>query len=785
MKRIEKILSRFALRGVITLAIVLAPGLHTLSAQNGSKSGPVFTETAWITTDRQLYLPGEAIPFNAMVLESDTWRPSLLSRVLRVELLDPTGTRVASGEYLLEDSRTSGTLLVPTGTASGWYYLRAYTSWMRNRQDLLEAYLPLKIVSPAQTEPAGRSVVNGPPRITITPGNGSLQPGINRCAIYTSDAQGSPVSFDGTLLSTLGDTLAPLATDATGWGVTEFDHELSREYLAVSKSGGTFHVVPEIINKTSAGGTFSFSEEADRLTFSVAGAETGKIRVLVHRNYTWYLADSASVNNGRADLNLPTRMLNNGLYQFSALSAEGDILFTRLFMVGPATGEQPDLVIREAPEAAGNFTASYGNSRGGGDFLITRLVTRSCPLDIYDLYLPGIPGWMADYSIPAGRSAREGWMIANAYPPEITLSFYSGTNSTPARLTFNQLDLIDSREGEFRFMPETRGPVLSGSLTGSDGYPLQGLPVAATVLADNTMIGGFTHSSGRFHLPLPLKPGSHDLVLTATRQLPEGATMQIDQGFEPYASGLPVREFSLTQAERVFVRETGINQQLTSLYYSDTLNISNSNSSSTKRNFYGQPSYSILVDYYIKLTNIREVIYEVVPRVIVRSNRGKYSLQIISDPPLPAQYDPLFLLDGIPLTELDELLALPPDRIKRIDVIDRLYIHGNAIYAGIVSFTSVNGDLAGLTIPAGSEVVNVDIPEGPVDPFTRRVPGGENMPRLEPLLYWEPWTRESWGEFTFSNNDNNLEMVTIISGFNSSGQWIYTKKSISSGGKDR
>jgi len=168
---------------ILLLLLVLLP-LEVMS-QDDYFNGPLFTETAWITTDRQIYLPGENISFTAIVLESDNWVPSSLSCVLRVELLDSAGNSVSHGEYLLEESRTSNRIAVPPGTTSGWYYLRAYTNWMRNRPDLTQSYLPLKIVNPAMIGSEPLATDNNM-IITLTPENGRLSPGINRCALFSS-----------------------------------------------------------------------------------------------------------------------------------------------------------------------------------------------------------------------------------------------------------------------------------------------------------------------------------------------------------------------------------------------------------------------------------------------------------------------------------------------------------------------------------------------------------------------------------------------------------------------
>ncbi len=785
MKRKLRILNPYYPPGAVALILLLVLLPRESISQGNYFDGPLFTETAWITTDRQIYLPGDKIPFSAIILESDNWTPSRLSRVLRVELLDSAGNSVSHGEYLLEDSRTSNRITIPDGTASGWYYLRAYTNWMRNRPDLTQSYLPLKVVNPAIISSLPAATDNSR-MISLTPENRRLLPGLNRCALFVADASGAGMRYVAPLLDQKGDTVAILKTDPTGWGIVELEHAEGHRYRVAPQADGEVVTLMVATAGDEEGNTrFTFSKTAGRLNVTGRGLNAATTRMLIHRNYTWYLCDSAIVEQGAVHFSVPTYDLDNGLYQLSLLSGENEILYTRLFFNGDPIGDYQQLDIGSPPGDPSTLEVSYNTGQGNGKAgLISKLVTSDCPLDIHDLYIPGVPGWQADYSIPAGRDAREGWLITSSYPDECATSFYREDADTPRGPLYNSRLIIDERERRYSFMPESRGSVLSGICLNGEGKPLPYLPVSATVLTNNTFIGGFTFSSGRFHLPLPNISGPHILIVAPDRQMPEGSKLVIDPGREDNISGIPVRRFTLSPDEIDYVKEADLNRQLCDIYYGDTLVTPSSEvTQEEKKAFYGTPPYRVVVDRYIKLTNIREVIYEVVPRVLVRNNRGRYSLKIFSDPPLPDQYDPLFVLDGIPFTDLNELLALPPDRIHSIDVIDRLIIHGNAIYSGIVGFYSVNGDLAGLSLPAGSVVVPVEMPRKPAEPVTLRIARGAGDPLLDPTLYWDPWTTEHAGKFTFKPNDNPIGLVTIVSSIDSSGHWVYIRKSIRSDAK--
>jgi hypothetical protein len=177
------------------------------------------------------------------------------------------------------------------------------------------------------------------------------------------------------------------------------------------------------------------------------------------------------------------------------------------------------------------------------------------------------------------------------------------------------------------------------------------------------------------------------------------------------------------------------------------------------------------------------VIFEVVPKVVVRTHRGKYSLDVISEPPLPDQFNPLILLDGIPIYEFNELLELPPDRFLSIDVFNKLYIHGNAVFSGIVSINSINGDMAGLSLPDKSVVVSLEMPKSDMERMYNISHKPDNIPDLSETLSWKPFGSQSNYNYSFSPNDNQGGVIYIVYGFNSFGQWIYKKESLTFDGE--
>lgn len=101
---------------------------ESLKAYNQNYPG----EKVYVQLDKPLYKPGEDIWFNAFVLNSNTNKPSNISDVLYVELIDPKGNIVSRLELVVKEGTAHGDFSLQPSAPGGIYQIRAYTHWMKN-----------------------------------------------------------------------------------------------------------------------------------------------------------------------------------------------------------------------------------------------------------------------------------------------------------------------------------------------------------------------------------------------------------------------------------------------------------------------------------------------------------------------------------------------------------------------------------------------------------------------------------------------------------------------------
>lgn len=103
-------------------------------------------EYSKLITDRAFFVSGEQINYSGLVyIESSD---ELLSEVVYIELIDPFSQKVNQQKHYLKDGVFSGSILIPESTISGYYFLRAYTKWMRNSKTEYFSKVMIKIVNP-------------------------------------------------------------------------------------------------------------------------------------------------------------------------------------------------------------------------------------------------------------------------------------------------------------------------------------------------------------------------------------------------------------------------------------------------------------------------------------------------------------------------------------------------------------------------------------------------------------------------------------------------------------
>ena len=89
-------------------------------------------EKVYLHLDNTGYFKGEKLWFKGYVIRTDTGKPTDMSSVLYVELVNPSGEVVQSRKVHIEEGEAVGDFTLDTLYVTGFYELRAYTKYMMN-----------------------------------------------------------------------------------------------------------------------------------------------------------------------------------------------------------------------------------------------------------------------------------------------------------------------------------------------------------------------------------------------------------------------------------------------------------------------------------------------------------------------------------------------------------------------------------------------------------------------------------------------------------------------------
>src|SRR5664280_2147429 len=89
-------------------------------------------EEIFIHCDRDEYISGENIWFNIYLIDRQSLKSSLNSRIVYFELLNTKNRPVVQKRILVDNGLGPGQIVLPDTLSSGLYTIRAYTSWMEN-----------------------------------------------------------------------------------------------------------------------------------------------------------------------------------------------------------------------------------------------------------------------------------------------------------------------------------------------------------------------------------------------------------------------------------------------------------------------------------------------------------------------------------------------------------------------------------------------------------------------------------------------------------------------------
>jgi hypothetical protein len=172
---------------------------------------------------------------------------------------------------------------------------------------------------------------------------------------------------------------------------------------------------------------------------------------------------------------------------------------------------------------------------------------------------------------------------------------------------------------------------------------------------------------------------------------------------------------------------------------------------------------------------MEEVLREYIREVNVFHPHKTFQIRIIGEKGF-LDSDPLVMLDGVPIFDMNKVMAIDPLKIRRLDVIKDRYFWGAADAEGILSYASYKSDLAGVEVDPHAVVMDYEglqlqrLFYSPVYDTDAQV--SSHTPDFRSLLFWAPTIKTNASgknQISFYTSDEEGKYVAIIQGMTADG----------------
>lgn len=323
-------------------------------------------EQVFVHLDNNAYFTGDDIWYSAYVVYGSNLRPTGMSRVLYVELLNESGNVVQRHRLRVQDGRADGNFKLDETCHSGYYEIRAYTrpmlNWdeagvfsrvvpvfVRPEQEGAPRQLELRSnVSSHRNRPADAvslphgAVETGGLQVGFYPEGGQLVDGQPlHAAFKVTDGQGVSQRATLRLFSADGREVGRAATRYMGMG--HIDAQAQPDWSRVraeltDEQGHTVSVSLPEAHREGAAICFNAQAADDSLRFEISATPSLRRQLLgvsiTCRGEAHYL-DTLRMGAAQKMLTLPADYAGQGVNELTLFTPDGRILAERLFWHEP------------------------------------------------------------------------------------------------------------------------------------------------------------------------------------------------------------------------------------------------------------------------------------------------------------------------------------------------------------------------------------------------------------------------------------------------------------------
>ena len=744
-------------------------------------------ENIYVHTDKDFYLAGEILWFKLYTVDAFFQRPLDMSKLAYVEVLDQAGKPVLQAKIALQSGEGNGSFYLPATLGSGHYQLRAYTNWMKNAGP--ESFFKKNItvinsqkiyIPPVQKEVRKYD-------LQFFPEGGDMVAGIrNKLAFKVTDQFGKGIDFTGYVLDELQDTVAKFRSLKFGMGNLLFTPDPSHTYRGVIQLPDSTLLTRELPESLTRGYAMQVTEAgADSLKVAIQSREEpdDAVYLVVQSHDLLKQLLESRLKNGTTEFYLDRSILGDGISQITLFSAAKVPVCERLCFRKPAhwlnislKTDQETYQIRKKVTLSLETTGENGDRKAADlSMAVYRLdsLQRRDPSTIVSyLWLAAdLKGYIESpeyyFSGPEAAAAADNLMLTQGWR------------------RFRWADVLAQRFPNPEFPPEYQGPIITGKVINTaTGQPQSGIPAYLSIPGKvSQFIPSLSDSSGKVKFEAKNYYSQQEIIV---QQAPDDSIYRTDIT-DPFYQNYPVPlmpPFQLPAQNPVTLLNQHIGMEVQNIYLGDKLRSFDTPAIDTTAFYLPDESYQL--DDYTRFTTMEEVLREYVQQILVHIRKSHYHIDVFDVPEnLVFHTDPLILLDGVPIFNVDKFIGIDPLKVKSLDVVKKRYFLGGFQFDGIISCKTYRGDLANYQLNPHATVLDF----GSIQPqrefyaprYETTGEAADHLPDFRNLLFWSPDIRtgvQGAGVHDFYTSDLAGDYIIVVQGLTVDGRAGYQYQTI-------
>ncbi|RDC65122.1 MG2 domain-containing protein [Adhaeribacter pallidiroseus] len=741
------------------------------------------TEKLFLHVDRPVYLAGETMWFKVYAVDGTFQKPLALSKIAYIEILDKEQKPVLQGKVALTEAMGQGSFVLPATLASGNYLVRAYTNWMQNFNPEYFFQSSITIVNTFTNlgiKPGKDSIAYD---IQFFPEGGNLVKGIaSKVAFKITDRFGQGQAAEGSIQDKQGNSVATFKTQKFGMGQFTFIPSEAIDYQATIKLAHT--TVTQNLPKVYEQGYTMHLDQSnpEQLKISVQTNYPDQaytdVFLFGHARQKALFEVNKRLNNGQAEFLINKNDLAEGINHFTIFNDRKQPLCERLFFQQPrqkliitTTTDEKNYTTRDKVTVE-LTTANPSQAATPADVSMAVYRLDSLPASA----LPDINSYLWLTSDLRGNIENPAYYF-NSTDPEATLAT-DNLMLTQGWRRFKWESVFLKKSDSLQFIPELNGHFIRGSLT--DRQTGRPIPNMSTFLGSPSRLVRLYHNrtkeNGAFQFEVKDFYGPREIVLQTSLQQDSLYRFEVENPFTSKKTAWQVPAFTLSEKFKSDIEQRHVQMQVQNTFFKKYTNRYKPTLTDSLA-FYGRPDEKYMLDDFTRFKVMEEVMREYVPGVQVRIRKDGFHFMVFDNVNRSIfPENPMVLLDGVPVFNINKIMAMDPLKIQKLEVITSRYFQGTTSYNGLVSFSTYKGDLDGYEISPHAFVLEYEGLQYQREFYAPRYETAaekqSRLPDLRNLLYWNPQiktTKAGNQKLEFYTSDKAGKYLIQIQGLSGTG----------------